>query len=60
MLKKLLKYDMKWCLKVVSIYIIIGLVLAVLGRLIDLFPESVFLFIEILSISVTGCQDVCL
>lgn len=42
MLKKLLKYDMKWCLKVVSIYIIIGLVLAVLGRLIDLFPESVF------------------
>lgn len=42
MLKKLLKYDLKWCLKVVTIYLGICLVLSVLGRLIDLLPDSIF------------------
>lgn len=41
MLKKLLKYDLKWCLKIVTIYLAICLVLAVLGRLIDFLPDSI-------------------
>ena len=32
MLKKLLKYDLKWCLKIVTIYLAISLVLAVPGK----------------------------
>lgn len=42
MLNKLLKYDLKWCMKVVLIYLIIGITLAVTGRLIDLLPDSIF------------------
>lgn len=42
MLKKLLKYDLKWCLKIVTIYLAISLVLAVTGKLIDLCPDSIF------------------
>lgn len=42
MLKKLLKYDLKWCLKVVTIYLSICLVFSIIGRLIDLCPDSIF------------------
>jgi hypothetical protein len=42
MLKKLLKYDLKWCLKIVTIYLAISLVLAVTGKLIDFCPDSIF------------------
>ena len=42
MLKKLLKYDLKWCLKIVTIYLAISLVLAVTGKLIELCPDSIF------------------
>ncbi len=42
MLKKLIHYDLKWCFKVVVIYYSLGLVFAVLGRLLELTPDSTF------------------
>ena len=42
MLKKLLKYDLKWMLKVVVIYLALGCGLAVIGKLIELLPNSTF------------------
>ena len=42
MLKKLLRYDLKWCFKVVVIYYALGLIFSILGRLLELGPDSVF------------------
>ena len=42
MLGKLLKYDLKWMLKVVLIYLALGCGLAVIGKLIELLPNSTF------------------
>ena len=42
MLGKLLKYDLKWMLKVVVIYLALGCGLAVIGKLIELLPNSTF------------------
>ena len=42
MLKKLLKYDLRWLLKIIVIFHGLGLFFAVTGRLIDLLPESLF------------------
>lgn len=42
MLKKLIKYDLKWSLKIISVYYIIGFILAVVGRLFKFFPDTTF------------------
>ena len=42
MLKKLLKYDLRWLLKIIVIFHGLGLFFACIGRLIDLLPESLF------------------
>lgn len=42
MLKKLIKYDLKWSLKIISVYYIIGFILAVVGRLFNFFPDTTF------------------
>lgn len=58
MLRKLIKYDLKWSLKIVSVYYIIGFITAVIGRLFDFLPDSTFFnvvggFIKGASISLT-------
>ncbi|MBQ2891479.1 MAG: hypothetical protein IJE45_01145 [Bacilli bacterium] len=42
MLKKLLKYDLRWLLKIIVIFHGLGLFFACIGRLIDLLPDSLF------------------
>lgn len=42
MLKKLIKYDLKWSLKVVVIYLILSFSFSVIGRLMDFLPDSFF------------------
>ena len=42
MLVKLLKYDLKWLLKIVCVFLIIGIVFSVLGRLLEFCPNSLF------------------
>ena len=42
MLKKLLHYDLKWCIKVVSVYYILGLIFACIGRLLEFTPDATF------------------
>lgn len=61
MLKKLLKYDLKWTLKIVCIFLGIGIVCAILARLLTLAPESIFFTIIIsilngasISLTITG------
>lgn len=47
MLKKLLKYDLQWMLKVIVIYLTIGVALGVIGKLIEFLPDSlIFNIIE--------------
>ena len=41
MLKKLIKYDFKWIFKVVLIFLLLGLLCAILGRLFSLIEDSV-------------------
>ena len=61
MLGKLLKYDLKWSLKLICIFLGIGLFLAILGRVLELCPDSMFFAILIgiikgasLSLTITG------
>lgn len=61
MLGKLLKYDLKWSLKLICIFLGIGLFLAILGRVLELCPDSMFFTILIgiikgasLSLTITG------
>ena len=42
MLKKLLKYDLSWNVKVIFIFLSLGIVFTILGTLIDLIPNSLF------------------
>lgn len=42
MLKNLIKYDLKWLLKIIVIFIILGFIFAVIGRLFSLIEDSVF------------------
>lgn len=42
MLKNLIKYDFKWLFKNIMIFHCIGLCLAIIGRLIDFLPDSIF------------------
>lgn len=61
MLSKLLKYDLKWMIKIVCIYYVLGIIFAVLGRIFSLLPDSlIFNIIEgickgaALSLVITG------
>ena len=61
MLRKLIKYDLKWSLKIISIYYIIGVIAAIIGRLFDFLPNSTFFDIigkiikgASLSLTITG------
>ena len=42
MLTKLIKYDLKWLLKIIIVFYILGISFGVLGRLVDLLPKSIF------------------
>lgn len=42
MLKKLIKYDFIWVIKIVVIFMILGLSFAIIGRLFSLIPDSFF------------------
>ncbi len=42
MLKKIMKYDLKWLLKIILIFNCLGLGFAVVGRLVDLLPDTIF------------------
>ena len=55
MLNKLIKYDLKWLLKVILIFHGIGLFFGIIGRLTELLPDSpFFIFIS------KFCKGVCL
>ena len=41
MLKKLIKYDLKWLLKVIVIFLVLGTAFSVIGRLFQLIPDSI-------------------
>ena len=41
MLKKLIKYDLKWLLKVIIIFLILGTAFSIIGRLFQLIPDSI-------------------
>ena len=45
MLKKLIKYDLKWLFKIITVFYILGLSLSIIGRLMDLLPDSTFFLI---------------
>lgn len=64
MLKKLLKYDLKWLMKIITIFLSIGLGLSVIGRLMDFLPDSVFFIVitkickgAALSLIITGLAN---
>ena len=42
MLDKLIKYDLKWLLKIIVVFLGIGLSFSIIGRLIELLPKSLF------------------
>lgn len=61
MLKKLLYYDLKWCIKVVIIYYGLAFVFACIGRLLEITPDTTFWNIVVgickgigLSLAITG------
>ena len=61
MLKKLMKYDLKWGLKVILIYLSLSLLCAILGRLTNFLPNTIIFNIiggilkgASISLSVTG------
>lgn len=61
MLKKLLKYDLKWILKVEYIWSVITIIFAILTRLTSLLNESVITSIiksVLTSITITGMLNV--
>ena len=64
MLKKLLKYDLKWLMKIITIFLTIGLGLSVVGRLMDFLPDSLFFTVitkivkgAALSLMITGLAN---
>ena len=42
MLKNLIKYDLKWLMKIIVIFLILGFIFAGIGRLFSLIEDSVF------------------
>ena len=61
MLRKLLKYDLKWSLQIIAVFLGLGVFFAVCGRLLDFAPDSLFFDVVIgickgasLSLTITG------
>lgn len=61
MLRKLIKYDLKWQLKIITIYYLLGFVLSIIGRLFEFFPDSTFFIVltkiikgAAISLTITG------
>ena len=64
MLRKLLKYDLKWTIKLILVFVFIGTGLAIISRLFELGPNSLFFEIVVgilkgasLSLTITGIAN---